>query len=120
MGTWALQTFGIALLTSNQSESFNAIFKRPLDMMVISMLRIDQFFRRKIVRGEHGVSDYTLREKFKKHPEEIKNIVLPEAMAADQLISKIKDSRIQPQKVKKRKIFKNIFGVVLYTFPLRW
>ena len=71
MGSWVLRPFGILLLTTNQSESFNCTMKRfggwkrsPVDLMAISLMRLDKFFQIKIARGHYGLGEYTLKEDF--------------------------------------------------------
>ena len=99
MGSWVLAPFGVALLTTNQAESFNATMKRfqnwkklPLDMMVVSFLRLDEFFAARIARGHYGLDDYKLRKHLQKYyPSE--GAVIPKQVTMDQLLERIKNSR---------------------------
>ena len=67
MGSWVLKTYGIKLLTTNSSESFNSTMKRlvnwkklSIDHMANSLRMIDGFYLMKIQRGRQGGRDYTL------------------------------------------------------------
>ena len=67
VGSWEQRRYGAELLTSNQSESFNATLKKlqqwkeaPVDAMVVVMYRFAQVYENEIARGRAGLGDYEL------------------------------------------------------------
>lgn len=83
MGSWALRLFDIILLTTNQSESFNATLKRfnqwkklSIDMMIISLIRLDQFFTRRVQNGLYGFGEYRIHPHLKSQYNSSKGVVL--------------------------------------------
>lgn len=73
MGAWALEPFGLELDLTKPARPLDATLKRfngwkdsPIDEMVLSLLRVAEFFEAKIIRGQyrHGEpgEGYTLRE----------------------------------------------------------
>ena len=90
MGAWALKPFGLELVTtSNPAKALNTTLKRfngwkesPIDEMVLSLLRVAEFFDAKIVRGQYRQSEgeYTLREHLhEQYDIEEPGVVVPEA-----------------------------------------
>ena len=69
IGRWHLSRFGMDSITTNQSESFNAVIKHlqqwqeaPIDAMALSLFRLTQFYLVEVQRGRRGLGDYSLRE----------------------------------------------------------
>ena len=69
LGWWSCQRFKMAKITTNQSESLNAVMKRlndwtevPIDAMATSLFQLTQSYVREIMRGRYlrGVDGYTL------------------------------------------------------------
>jgi len=69
IGRWHLSRFGMDSITTNQSESFNAVIKHlqqwqeaPIDAMALSLFRLTQFYLVEVQRGRRGLGNYSLRE----------------------------------------------------------
>ena len=106
MGSWVLRPFGVLLLTTNQSESFNCTMKRfkgwkrsPVDLMVISLMRLDNFFQIKVARGRYGLEDYTLKEELVDYyPRQ--GVIIPPIMSLNEIIARVRKSEVTtPQEV---------------------
>jgi hypothetical protein len=100
MGSWILRPYGVKILSNNQSESFNATMKRPMnwkrlsvDHMENSLRIVAGFYSMKIQRGRIGCRDYTLLPHL---PSTIvKNAVERQKFqSSDDLYDKIKSSRL--------------------------
>ncbi|XP_046449334.1 uncharacterized protein LOC124197832 isoform X2 [Daphnia pulex] len=104
MGYWVLRPFGILLLTTNQSESFNCTMKRfggwkrsPVDLMAISLMRLDKFFQIKIARGRYGLGEYTLKEDFVDiYPKQ--GVVLPAIISLEEIIARVNGQKVDAPK----------------------
>jgi len=69
IGSWCLRNHGFSEITTNQSESFNAVLKRlqdwkevPVDVMALSLFRLTQFTVVEVLRGRVNTGEYHLRE----------------------------------------------------------
>ena len=111
MGSWVLRPFGILLLTTNQSESFNCTMKRfggwkrsPVDLMAISLMRLDKFFQIKIARGHYGLGEYTLKEDFVDiYPKQ--GVVLPAIITLEEIIARVNGQKVDAPKEVKHPIY---------------
>ncbi len=111
MGSWVLRPFGILLLTTNQSESFNCTMKRfggwkrsPVDLMAISLMRLDKFFQIKIARGRYGLGEYTLKEDFVDiYPKQ--GVVLPAIISLEEIIARVNGQKVDAPKEVKHPIY---------------
>ena len=70
MGLWAIQKYGVKSVTTNRSESFNAMVKRfsawreaPLDSIILYLYRLFESMNTQITRSRYKIGgDYTLRD----------------------------------------------------------
>jgi hypothetical protein len=99
LGSWVLKPYGIKLLTTNSSESFNSTMKRlvnwkklSIDHMANSLRMIDGFYLMKIQRGRQGGRDYTLLPQLRSGIR--KNAKRPQFQSTEDLFNKIKSSRL--------------------------
>lgn len=96
MGAWALQTAGLELEMGKPSKAldatlnrFNGWKKSPIDEMILSLLRVAEFFDTKIIRaqyrqGAEAEAGYTLREHLHDlYDIEEPGVVVPEAVYDD-------------------------------------
>ncbi len=108
MGAWALRPFGVSLDSlDSQSDSFTSLMKQfncwknyPIDMLVISLLRIDEFYIDTITRGRNGLGDYTLREHL--NGTYCQDDVVPEALSVEQLLNNIECEMKSRKNMRKR------------------
>ena len=107
MGAWSLRPFGLSLDSlGSQTESFTSLMKQfdgwqnyTIDMLVISLLRIDEFYMDAITRGRNGLGDYTLRDHLNGA---YQDDVVPDAIAIDQLVKNI-ECELKSRKSTKRR-----------------
>ena len=105
MGSWALVELGIDLLTTNQSESFNATMKHftddkslPYDVLVLKLFQLSEYYDKKMTRALYGVSgEYSVLS----HLRDTYNIndpmaVLPVVGTYKETLKKIKSSHDLP------------------------
>jgi hypothetical protein len=109
MGTWGLRPYGLSLdsIDSHSNELFYLTMKRfdgwksySIDMMVICLMRIDEFFMDRITRGRLGMGDYTLREHLS--DSYCQEDGVPEATSVDQLINSIECEMKSRKNMRKR------------------
>ena len=66
LGALNLRQYGMDSATTNQSESFNSVLKRlqdwrevPVDVMVLSLFRLTQFYLYEVRRDRSGYGGFT-------------------------------------------------------------
>lgn len=104
MGSWVLLPFGFELLTTNQSESMNCFLKRftdwtktQLDMFIIILLKITEYFEVKVMRSRYMAeqsTDYNLLDHLIKNSNyALGSVSLPKPISREDLIARIKMTR---------------------------
>ena len=93
----------ISGITTNQSESFNALLKRygqwreaPLDSMVLGLYFLQSYHHNEIQRGYGGIGSYTLFSEctFAAIPQD--EVITSTVISPDEIVDKIKNNQIGP------------------------
>ncbi|KZS11604.1 Uncharacterized protein APZ42_023545 [Daphnia magna] len=109
MGAWAFRPFGLSLdaIDCSSNESLYSTLKRfdgwksyTIDMMVVSLMRIDEFFMDKITRGRLGLGDYALRDHLSETYSQ--EDAVPDAVSVEQLINFIECETKSRRNMRKR------------------
>ena len=107
LGFWACQRYGRTEITTNQSESLNAVSKRvnewkeaTIDVMAQSLFELSRFYNREIMRGRYlrtGISGYTLLEDLNhKYDIDLDKPHLPqEGVIVDDIVITIKNAYLR-------------------------
>ena len=92
MGVWALKNHEVSLLSNNMAESFNATLKRfvqwnrqKVDMAALSLLRLTEYFERRVLWSRQGQGDYRLLESMAGFYAEQPSTALPEVYDIEKL-----------------------------------
>lgn len=108
MGSWALRPYGVELLSTNQSESFNAILKltrknktKPISCMVLDLLLNADGYIARIKRGHYRIGGtYTLRpNQHHLHQRSDPDAKLPAPVDCDKILENIKARNAEKLKV---------------------
>lgn len=105
LGRWILESMGVynpySGVTSNQSESFNAVLKRlqswrevPLDAIVLSLYYLQAFYSNEVQRGFAGLGNFELSAEFaiaRRAPEEIVTI---STFQHEEIVARIREKNI--------------------------
>lgn len=109
MGAWAFRPFGLSLdaIDCSSNESLYSTLKRfdgwksyTIDMMVVCLMRIDEFFMDKITRGRLGLGDYALRVHLSETYSQ--EDAVPDAVSVEQLINFIECETKSRRNMRKR------------------
>lgn len=109
MGAWGLLPLGIPV--PSHSELFVSIMNRfsgwktfSVDNMVISLMRVTEYFNDRITRGRIRVGDYTVKENMSVTYCQ-GDAIVPEAVTVDQLMNSI-ETEIKARKKGRRRWMK--------------
>jgi hypothetical protein len=99
---WVLETAKVynpySGVTNNCSESLNAVLKRlfdwkevPLDVLILSLYYLQNFYVAEIQRGLAGIGDYRLEEEFHYARIDVEDINIPESVChPDKIVDLVK------------------------------
>lgn len=83
-------------VTTNQSESFNAVLKRlhswrevPLDAIVLSLYHLQAFYLNEIQRGFAGIGSFTLVPELMKAQRSVDEILLIPTFQPEEIVERI-------------------------------
>jgi hypothetical protein len=74
--------------------------RAPVDLMAISLMRLDNFFQNKIARDRYGLGEYILKEDFIDiYPKQ--GVVLPAIISLEEIIARVNGLKVDaPKEVK--------------------
>ena len=93
----------ISGITTNQSESFNALLKRygqwreaPLDSMVLGLYFLQSYHHNEIQRGYGGIGSYTLFSEYTFAAIPLDEVITSTVISPEEIVDKIKNNQIGP------------------------
>ena len=93
----------ISGITTNQSESFNALLKRygqwreaPLDSMVLGLYFLQSYHHNEIQRGYGGIGSYTLFSEYTFAAIPLDEVITSTVISPEEIVDKIKNNQIRP------------------------
>jgi hypothetical protein len=85
-------------------KRFGGWKRSPVDLMAISLMRLDKFFQIKIARGRYGLGEYTLKEDFVDiYPKQ--GVVLPAIISLEEIIARVNGQKVDAPKEVKHPIY---------------
>ncbi len=128
MGAWALQPYGVAVGTTNESETLIYIMqqfgiweKSSVDLMVTSLMEVAEFFNVSVSASRYCVGDYTYTLKedlvdfYATNGEDI-----PEPLSVEELVNRIRSRTESPRKVKPLIFYMNCSVSFIFSFCTRF
>lgn len=107
MGIWVLRPWGVEwLISTNQSESFNAQLKRfannkeyTLDMMILALLRFSEYHNATLHRARYQLGAMCVRDHLKKYYDiEDPASVMPPMQSEEQYMNNLKTGVVDSSK----------------------
>ena len=99
-------------MTSNQSESFNAVLKRlhswkqvPLDAIVLSLYHLQTFYLNEVERGFAGIGSFTLVPELNLAKRSFEDIVIIPTFQVEKIIEKIQQKNMSDVAIIKNQEF---------------
>jgi len=96
IGSWRSKTCGFNEVTTNQSESFNALLKRlqewkeaPVDVMAMTLYRLTQYNVAEVIRGRQDAGEYELRPELRTaYSGQI--VAVPQSTAPEDIVDRLR------------------------------
>ena len=93
----------ISVITTNQSESFNALLKRyeqwreaPLDSMVLGLFFLQIYYHNEIQRRYGGIESYALFSEYAFAAIPLDEVMTSTVISPEEIVDKIKNNQIGP------------------------